>query len=444
MKKLLIHGGSVVTDTTIERQDILLSVTGEIEEIHPKIPEKHGEEFLDAAGLLIFPLLIDCHVHFREPGLEHKATMETEARAALAGGVGTVCEMPNTDPPTVTIAALADKIRRASKIAGCVIKFFFGVTEDAHLHALRELWTGTSMELKRMKHHCAGVKVFFDHSTGNQKVTADLAGEVFKVCGELKIPLVAHCEDPGINQTSARNQKPETRNIALHSLMRPPESEAVAIERAIGLAQKCQTPLHIAHLSTTQGVALVRAAKKSGVSVTCEVTPHHLFLTTDDYEELGTLGKMNPPLRTPDHRTALWEGIADGTVDCVATDHAPHLLAEKKVADPLSAPSGVPGVETMLPLLLTVAAGQSPQPNQKLKTKNQQLSYSDIVRLCFTNPNRIFSLGQDGIQKKAHARLVIIDPSVSSVITPVNLRSKCGWTPYEGWETTGKILRTVQ
>lgn len=442
MKKLLIHGGSVVTDKTIDRQDILFSVTGEIEEIHAEIPEKHGEEFLDATGLLVFPLLIDCHVHFREPGLTHKATMATEARAALAGGVGTVCEMPNTDPPTVTIAALADKIRRASKISDCTIKFFFGVTEDAHLHALRELWTGTSMELRRMKHHCAGVKLFLDHSTGNQKVASDLAEEVFKVCGELKIPLVAHCEDPDMNQ-AARAKYAAERDVSAHSLMRPAESEAVAIERAIDLAQKHKTPFHIAHLSTKQGVGLVRAAKKSGISVTCEVAPHHLFLTTEDYENLGTLGKMNPPLRTPEHRDALWAGVVDGTVDCIATDHAPHLLAEKKVADPLSAPSGVPGVETMLPLLLTVAAGQSPQPNRKPKTINQKLSYSDIVRLCFTNPNRIFSLGQEGIKKKAHARLVIVDPKKSSIITPINLHSKCGWTPYEGWETTGKVVKVV-
>ena len=441
MKKLLIHGGSLVTDSKVDRQDILLTVTGEIEEIHPKIPEKHGEEFFDATGLLIFPLLIDCHVHFREPGLEHKATMETEAAAALAGGVGTVCEMPNTVPPTVTIAALADKVRRAEKVDGCVIRFFFGVTEEAHLYALRELWTGTSIELKRLKHHCAGVKLFLDHSTGNQKVAADLAAEVFKVCGELKIPLVAHCEDPEINRGSGVGVR--NKDVSAHSLMRPPESESVAIEHAIDMAMKFKAPLHIAHLSTKQGVGLVRAAKKSGISVTCEVAPHHLFLTTEDYAELGTLGKMNPPLRTPEHRDALWEGIADGTVDCIATDHAPHLLAEKKAGEPLSAPSGVPGVETMLPLLLTVAAGQSPHPNQKPETTNQKLAYPDIVRLCFVNPNRIFSLGQEGIQKGARARLVIIDPKPASVITPVQLHSKCGWTPYEGWEVTGKIVKII-
>ncbi len=447
MKKLLIHGGSVVTDKTIEPKDVLLSVTGEIEEIKEGIPEKRSEEIIEAKGLLIFPLLIDCHVHFREPGMEHKATMETEAAAALAGGVGTVCEMPNTIPPTVTIDALKDKVDRAEKVAGCSMKFFFGVTEASHSAELHKLWTGTSIELKRIKHHCAGVKLYLDHSTGNQKVTADLAEEVFKMCGELKIPLVAHCEDPAIN-AQAKVETPRrgvsTNDVSIHSSMRPPESEAVAIEHAIDLAMKYKAPLHIAHLSTKQGIGMVRAAKKLGIGVTCEVAPHHLFLTTDDYERLGTLGKMNPPLRSSDHRDALWAGIADGTVDCIATDHAPHLLSEKKAGNPLDAPSGVPGVETMLPLLLTVAAGKWPRGSDQRPATSDQLTYAGIVRLCFTNPNRIFSLGQDGIRKGVHARLLVIDPTATSVITPVNLHSKCGWTPYEGWETTGRIERVIQ
>lgn len=444
MKKLLIHGGSIVTDQKVEEQDILLSVTGEIEEMKDGIPEKHGEEIIDAKGLLIFPLLIDCHVHFREPGLEHKATMETEARAALAGGVGTVCDMPNTMPPTVTIDALGDKVDRAETVDGCTIRFFFGVTEASHLIELRKLWTGTSIEVRRLKHHCAGVKLYLDHSTGDQKIAADLAEEVFRACGELRIPLVAHCEDPEINRESGIRVGVGNKDVSAHSLMRPPESEVVAIEHAIDLAMKYKAPLHIAHLSTRQGVGMVRAAKKLGIGVTCEVAPHHLFLTTDDYAKLGTLGKMNPPLRSSEHRDALWAGIADGTVDCIATDHAPHLLSEKKAGNPLDAPSGVPGVETMLPLLLTVAAGRSPHPSYKLQATSYMLSYPDILRLCFTNPNRIFSLGQDGIKKGAHARLLIVHPNITSVITPIALHSKCGWTPYEGWETTGRIERVIQ
>ena len=396
--------------------------------------------------LLHFPRLIDCHVHFREPGLEHKGTMATEAAAAKAGGVGTVCEMPNTVPPTVTVAALAEKVRRATKIKDCDIRFFFGVTEPKHLIALRNIWIKKDFELQRLKKHCAGVKMYLDHSTGNQKAEAGVLDEAFKLCGGLKIPLVAHCEDADMN--AAALQKNKRKDIAAHSVIRSPASEAKSIADAITRAKKFNTKFHVAHLSTAKGLDLVRKAKGEGVSVTCEVAPHHLFLTTNDYEALGTLGKMNPPLRSAEDRDALWVGIADGTVDCIATDHAPHTLEEKGVLvgarhalplqnvdnfPPLQAPSGVPGVETMLPLLLTVAGGGWPHPTSK-RPGSADLSYDDIVRLCFTNPNRIFSLECDPTE------VLQIDPHKEWTIHGKNLHSKCGWTPFEGWKVRGAII----
>lgn len=379
-----------------------------------------------------FPRLIDCHVHFREPGLEQKGTMVTEAAAAKAGGVGTVCEMPNTIPPTVTVAALAEKVRRASKIKDCDIRFFFGVTEAKHLIALRNIWIKKDFELQRLKKRCAGVKMYLDHSTGNQKAEASVLDEAFKLCGELVIPLVAHCEDADINEVERGKWKEESR-ISFHSKMRPPESEAKSIADAIARAKKFHTRFHVAHLSTAKGLDLVRKAKREGVTVTCEVAPHHLFLTTNDYEALGTLGKMNPPLRSAEDRDALWAGIADGTVDCIATDHAPHTLEEKQPGEPLKAPSGVPGVETMLPLLLSVAGGHWPHPVSK-RPASADLSYDDIVRLCFTNPNRIFLLGCDP------SEVLQIDPHKEWTIHGKNLHSKCGWTPYEGWKVRGGII----
>ncbi|HLD71110.1 MAG TPA: hypothetical protein VI873_00665, partial [Candidatus Peribacteraceae bacterium] len=281
---------------------------------------------------ILFPQLIDCHVHFREPGLEHKGTMTTEAASAKAGGVGTVCEMPNTIPPTVTVAAFAEKVRRAEKIKDCDIRFFFGVTEKKHLIALRNIWIKNDHALKQLKRRCAGVKMYLDHSTGNQKAASDVIDDAFALCGELDIPLVAHCEDAEINQALWDRDIPVPQglpSIVVHSLKRPPESEEKSIEFAIELARKHKTKFHVAHLSTAKGLDLVRKAKREGVSVTCEVAPHHLFLTMDDYETLGTLGKMNPPMRSAEDRDALWAGIADGTVDCIATDHAPHTLEEK-------------------------------------------------------------------------------------------------------------------
>lgn len=441
MPSLLIRGGSIITANGARLADVLVQ-DGVILAIDHDLSGSAHDTMIDATGMLLFPGFIDCHVHFREPGFTHKATMVSESQSAYCGGVTTVCEMPNTNPPTVTIAALADKVRRAASIDQCDVHFFFGVTKAEHVHALRELWTGSSAELQRLKKHCCGVKVYLDHSTGNQGVEHGIIEEIFATCGELSIPLVAHCEDPQTNAEAAA--KNASTDVSAHSSMRPPESEKKAISLAIDLARTHQTPLHIAHLSTMQGVNLVRQAKKDGVAVTCEVAPHHLFFTTDDYATLGTLIKMNPPIRSVEHRDALWAGITDGTVDCIATDHAPHLLAEKQSGEPLMAPSGVPGVETMVPLLLSVAGGCLPQPDRELRIMNYELRMQDILRLCFVNPNRMFSLGKNLIEEGKRADIVIVDPRREWVIRGKDLHAKCAWTPYEGWRVQGKIMQTLR
>ena len=427
--------------------------------------QRSNGEVINATGMLIFPGLIDCHVHFREPGLEHKATMESESAAAVAGGVTTVCEMPNTIPPTVTVAALADKVRRAARIKNCDLRFFFGITEARHLLALRDIWTGNAAELQRLKRHCCGVKLYLDHSTGNQKIEGGILDEVFHVCAQMDVLVVCHCEDAQINAecrksfdaapVSAQRATPdrqdrlqaESREVSEHSNMRPPESETTAVAFAIGLAQRHGTRLHVAHLSTKDGLNLVRGAKRDGIAVTCEVAPHHLFLTVEDYMSLGTFAKMNPPLRTVEHRDALWEGLFDGTVDCIATDHAPHTLEEKIVeahhGASLQAPSGVPGVETMLPLLLSVVAGHWPHPKGKFQMPNSKFQYKDIVRLCFEGPNHIFQLGKDPIDTGKSPDIILIDPQRRWMICGKELHAKCGWTPYEGWQVRGKVHRVI-
>ncbi len=399
------------------------------------------DEEIDVSGKLLFPGLIDCHVHFREPGLEQKETMATGAAAALAGGITTVCEMPNTIPPVVTIAALADKVRRAATLK-IDARFFFGATEPAHLQVFRELWTGSSAELRRLKERCCGLKLYFDHSTGNQGAGVDVLEEAFRLCGEIGATVVCHCEDATMNHESFAVAQDKLRNLSIeaHSKIRPPESEEKAVKHALTLAKKYGTHLHVAHLSTKGGLDLIRKAKKSGITVTCEVAPHHLFLTVDDYAALGTLAKMNPPLRTREHQEALWGGIADGTVDCISTDHAPHTLEEKKAGDPLKAPSGVPGTETMLPLLLSAAANHWPHP---IPYSIFHIPHSTIVRLCFTNPNRIFHLGKQGIIEGALADLIIVDPKKEWTIRGKELHSKCGWTPYENWRVIGKSLQII-
>ena len=370
------------------------------------------------SNYITFPGLIDCHVHFREPGFEHKATMASEAKAARAGGVTTVCEMPNTNPATTSIAALTDKVDRAARIKDCDIYFYFGATEHEHLEQLKLLWTDPAHAL--VKARCSGLKLYFDHSTGNQKANTDVLDAAFALCNELDIQIIAHCEDPEINASAAK-QVPGT-DVGLHSLQRPVASEVQAITDAISLVRKHGTAFHVAHLSTGAGLDVVRAAKQEGLPVTCEVAPHHLFLNVTDYDRLGTLAKMNPPLRTQEESAALWQGVADGSVDCIATDHAPHTLEEKQTGEPLQAPSGVPGVETMLPLLLTAA-------------HQGMITYERITELCFTNPNRIFRLGKTETEHQ-----VIVDPEAQWTISAQQLHSKCGWTPYEGTNVIGRVV----
>lgn len=435
MTSLLIRGGTIVRPTGDERADIIAD-DGVIRDIHVRTTGaqtlRAADQIIEANGCLLFPGFIDCHVHFREPGMEHKGTMESESQSALAGGVTTVCDMPNTVPPTVSVAALREKVRIAESAGGCDIRFFFGVTQSEHLLELTHLCTEES--LAPLRSRCCGVKLYLDHSTGNQKAQEGVAEEAFRTCAELRMPLVAHCEDPVLNARAAKLNTHE--DISAHSLMRAPESEQRAITTAIELAKKTGAHLHIAHLSTKRGLALVEQAKKDGLPVTCEVAPHHLFLTTEDYGALGALAKMNPPLRTPDHGEALWGGIESGLIDCVASDHAPHTLEEKQVTPVLIAPSGVPGTETMIPLLLTVAAGRWPHPQQR--NFMPKLLYTDVRRLCFDNPNRIFTLGQKMIERGSPANLALVRPEEEWTIEGADLHSRCGWTPYEGWKVTGK------
>jgi len=429
MKSLLIKGGTVIKGADAKKNDVYIE-DGSIAK-HRDSPGK----VINAEGLFLLPGLIDCHVHFRDPGLTHKESMESGAASARAGGITTVCDMPNTTPPTVTQKVFEDKERQTRKIKGCDIRLFFGIAKAMHLEELKKFWAHG----KDVRKKCCGVKLYLEQSTGDQKADAGVIEDVFQLCKKLELPITAHCEDPTLNKQAG--EAVTDTSINAHSIKRPPESEAKSIEYAIGLAAKHGTRLHVAHLSTMQGVELIRQAKKDGLSVTCEAAPHHLFLSTEDYENLGTLGKMNPPLRPGEHREALWGGIEDGTIDCIASDHAPHLLEEKNEGQPLSAPSGVPGVETIVPLLLTVAAGGWPNPvGRRVPTR---LGYNDIVTLCFGNPNEIFKLGKRGITEKAPADITIIDPKAEWIIKGEELHSKCGWTPYEGWRVVGRVLNVI-
>jgi dihydroorotase len=458
MPSLLIQNGKIVTEDGVQTSDLLVE-DGQLKRVATGLPDTADETF-NASGLLIFPGFIDCHVHFREPGDTEAENMASGAASALHGGITTVCDMPNTSPPTCSVKALDDKLKRSEEVRnkerGIDIRFFFNVSSEKHLKELEHV------DPKKI----CGVKLYFDHSTGDLGADKKAIEGAFRQCAQREIPIVCHCEDPEVNAEAKKRvtlslSKDDSLDISAHSALRPPESEMEAVDEAIALARKHGTHLHIAHLSTKFGLDLVAQAKADKLNVTCEVAPHHLFLTVEDYKTLGALAKINPPLRTKDHADALWQGIIDGTVDCFATDHAPHTLkakglchpsAELRVTQLLNAPSGVPGVETMVPLLLSCMNGGpkdasgKPRKPSNLPVRQaglQTLKPSDLLRLCFMNPNRIFRLGKPGITIGKPADLTLVNPSQTWTIRAKELHSKCGWTPYEEWEVRGKVIRAI-
>ncbi len=294
----------------------------------------------------------------------------------------------------------------------------------------------------KLKESLCGVKIFLEHSTGNQRLEAGMVDDVFKMCKKYNVLLMAHCEDAAINARAEREYD-GIRHVEMHSIIRPPESEARSIRDCISRVRAYGTRFHIAHISTLQGIDLLRQAKAEKLPVTGEVTTHNLFASTKDYKTLGTRIKMNPPIRPEEHSKALWFGVADGTVDIITTDHAPHTVQEKDNPEPLKAPSGVPGVETRIPLLLSVAADHWPHPTSE-RPDYANLTYQDIRRLCFDNPNRIFNLGKGDILSGEKCDIVIVDPKAEWTVRAKDLRSRAGWTPYENWRMKGRVERVIR
>ncbi len=368
------------------------------------------------ANLVALPALIDLHVHFRCPGQEYKEDWRTGALAALAGGVTTVCDMPNNVPAITTMDLLQQKIRLVTEqlaVAAIPLRhyFYFGATVD-NLEEIRQA---------RADKNIIGSKVFMGSSTGNLLVkNRDDQRRLFALSTELNLPLALHAEDEAtIEQNKTTFPHP---TLADHSLIRSPLAAARALESALELATEYKNTIYVLHTSTAAEMELLRQAKKSGIKVFAETTPHHLFLTSDDYDRLGAKAQMNPPLREAADQAALWEAVLDGTIDTVATDHAPHTLAEKNVAYPGS-PSGVPGIETMLPLLINAY-------------HEGMISLRRIVELTHTNPQTIFNLPET-------SDWVVVDLNATKTIQDASLKTKCGWSPFSGRTLTGWPIATI-
>jgi len=384
---------------------------GLIARIDTKI-EGAAEEVIDAQGKLLLPGVIDTHVHFREPGKEYKEDLASGSRAAARGGVTSFLEMPNTEPPTVDQATLDFKLARAAQ--SCVVNygFFIGATP-------------TNLDAVNSAAPVAGIKVFMGCSTGGLLVDKDEDLERIFANGERLIAV--HAEDE--TRMHARRQLfADRRDSAVHSEIRDNLCALRATERALAFSKRHRRPLHILHLSTHEEVELLRRDKPAWVKA--EVIPNHLFLNSKDYERLGNRAQMNPPIRAPADNAALWQALRDGIIDFIGTDHAPHTLAEKDLEYP-NAPSGMPGVETSLPLMLThMTAGKC--------------TLAEIQRWMCSAPAEHYGIPNKGkLVEGWDADLTLVDIHHSLPVRNHELFTKAKWSPYEGWNLVGWPQCTV-
>jgi dihydroorotase len=379
-----------------------------------RLPHARSAETVDCGGLHVLPGVIDTQVHLREPGAEHKEDLETGGRAAVLGGVTGVFEMPNTDPLTVSDAALADKVARASNRMFCDFAFYVGGTRD------------NARDLARLERlaGCCGVKVFMGSSTGNLLVPDDAA--IAAILAGIHRRAAFHAEDEP--RLLSRRGERRPGDPASHPVWRDAEAARLATERLLRLARVAGKRIHVLHVSTAEELPLL-AANRDIASV--EMTANHLTLHGPEaYERLGTRAQMNPPLRDARNRDALWAAVRSGLVDVLGSDHAPHTLEEKSRAYPDS-PSGMPGVQTLVPVMLD-------------HVDKGMLTLERFVDLTSHGPARLFQIARKGrIAEGYDADLTIVDLKRESIITNGWIASRCAWTPFDGVKVTGWPVSTV-
>ena len=424
MKNYLIHNATIVNEGVIREGDIYV-IDGRI--VLPDSELIRNSKFIihnciDATGMLLLPGVIDAHVHFREPGLTEKADIASESRAAVAGGVTSFIDMPNTKPQTTTMELLERKVALAAEKSMANYGFMLGATNSN----INEL-------LKADPTKFAAIKLFLGSSTGDMLVNdPDTLDRLFSQAKKL---IVAHCEEEHIIQANLHNfklecQGTERETAALHPQIRTTEACFVSTYKAIERARKYKTRLHIAHLSTATELDLLSNLPLEQKHVTAEVTPNHLWLDDRDYAALGNLIKCNPAIKRNEDRLALWAGLYDGLIDTIGTDHAPHTL-ESKQQRYFDAPGGIPSIQHSLPLMLETVYHTGLGPEEEEDFRNSWLPI--IVRAMSHNPASIFGIRERGFIREGYkADLVLVRPGVEYMIKREDLLYKCGWSPYEG------------
>ena len=418
-KGILIQNATIVNENKIFKGDILLE-NEIITKISSKIKPTKNVEIINAEGKFLIPGFIDDQVHFREPGLTHKANIATESRAAIAGGITTFIEMPNTVPQATTQHLLEDKFKIAAADSYANYSFMFGGTNDN----LEEL-------LKTDPKKVAGIKLFLGSSTGNMLVDNEEILE--KIFSSTKMIISVHCEDEGtIRKNTAIYKEKYGDDIPLkyHPLIRSEEACYLSSSKAIELAKKTGARLHIFHLSTEKETHLFRNdIPLEEKQITSEVCIHHLWFSDKDYEEKGTHIKWNPAVKTEKDRLGLWKALLDDRIDVLATDHAPHTLDEKN-NNYLNAPSGGPLVQHAIIALLE-------------KVKEGVIPIEKAVEKMSHNPAKLFQIEKRGFIKEGYfADIVLIDMNKSQTVSKDNILYKCGWSPFEGTTFSSTITHT--
>ncbi len=418
MNSYLIKNARIVNEGTTQTGDVLIE-NGLIKEVGASIVNNDITN-IDAQGKYLLPGMIDDQVHFREPGLTHKANIETESRAAVAGGITTFIEQPNTVPQATTQKLLQDKFDIAEKSSYTNYSFMFGGTNDN----LEEL-------LKTNPKNVAGIKLFLGSSTGNMLV--DNPEVLEKIFSSTKLIISVHCEDEDTIRKNTAHYKEiygDDIPIELHPIIRSDEACYISSSRAIELAKKTGARLHIFHLSTAKEMDLFRNdIPLEEKQITAEVCVHHLWFSDEDYKEKGTFIKWNPAVKKASDRAALWEALLNDKIDVLATDHAPHTLEEK--SNPYTkAPSGGPLVQHAV---LALAE----------KVKEGVWTIEKMVEKACHNPAKIFQIEKRGFIREGYfADLVLLDDNKPQTVTRDNVHYKCGWSPFEGTTFSSTITHT--
>ncbi len=419
MSRVLIKNARIVNEGKVFESDVLIE-NNLISKIESNLSQVNSDTVLiDAQGKFLIPGVIDDQVHFREPGLTKKGTIASESKAAIAGGITSFIEQPNTKPAAVTLELLEDKYAIAAQSSWANYAFNLGATND------------NIDEIKKVDPtKIPGVKVFMGSSTGNMLVDEENA--LNKIFSESPVPVITHCEDEQtitFNFEQYKDRYGDDIPIEFHPDIRSREACLKSTTLAVNLAKKHNTRLHVFHISTAEEAELFSTEPLSKKRITAEACVHHLWFSAEDYNEMGTLIKWNPAVKESTDRTAIWKAVKEGKIDVIATDHAPHTLAEKQQVY-TKAPSGGPLVQHALPAIMEFV-------------RNDEFDIEQMVQKMCHNPAEVFNIKNRGYIREGYfADIVLIDPSQPWRVSKENILYQCAWSPFEDFTFKSRVTHT--